>query len=100
MHLQYGKPTVMSTDSRLRNQFSSALTPPGVLHPAMESLAQERHVGAGAEEDHKMVRGLANFTYEERLFSLEKALGRSLCGLSIYKGDFEKNFSPGPVVTA
>jgi len=88
--------------SRARDRFlpiCSGETTPGVLHSALEPLAQKGHgpVGAGPEEATKMTRVLEHLSCEERLremglFSLEKRrlLGRPDCSLSVLKGGLQE----------
>jgi len=74
-------------------------TPLGMLCPALEHSAQDRYgpVGAGPEEDTKMVRGMENLCCEERLrelgwYSLEerRLQGDVIVAFQSLKGAYKK----------
>ena len=88
---QHGQQVERGDSALLR---CSGETPPGVLNPALEPSAQERHgaVGAGPEEGHKNDQRAGTplrWGKAERFGAVhpaeEKVLGRPYCGLSLPK---------------
>lgn len=80
--------------------FLSHGMPPAVLHSALGSPAQDRQgpVGASAEEATKLIKGIENLSYEERLskqcfFILEKKRlwGDLTVVFQNLKGAYKKN---------